>query len=100
MVANFAFIEMVEQHVVKKPISVLVSDAIAGTFSVIDMIDVVDCAIKANKDTRLSREEVGEELIKKGVIHFTKTYVDLLTFAITGEKELKPKMVKKTDKKK
>lgn len=95
MVANFAFIEMVEIQVIKKPISQLVNEAISGNFAVSNLIDVIVCGLKANKDSRLGRAEIGDEIIKRGVVNFVKTYIEILTFAITGETE--PKLTESTE---
>lgn len=90
LVANFGFIEAVEQSVIKKPIVQLLDEAITGRFSISEMISVFYCALKANKDTRLNKEQVGEAVVNAGSIHFVKTYIEILTFAITGEIEIKP----------
>lgn len=100
MVANFAFIEMVELQVVRKPISQLVSEAVSGSFSVSDLVDVITCGLKANRDTRLTRSEIGEEIVKRGMVNFVKTYIEILTFAITGETEPKLTEAREEDVKK
>lgn len=89
MAANFAFVEMVELQVIKKPISQLVNEAISGNFSVSNLVDVIACGLKANRDTRLTRSEIGEEIVKRGMVNFVQIYIQILTFAITGQAEPK-----------
>jgi hypothetical protein len=89
MLASFGFIEMVEQSVIKKPIVQLLDDALIGRFSIYEMVTVFYCALKANKDTRLTRDQIGEEVAKRGAVHFVKAYIELLTFSLTGATEIK-----------
>lgn len=89
MAANFAFIEMVERTVVKKPIIQLLDEVIGGKFSVYDVVDVIYCGLKANRDSRLDRSQVGDEVLKGGVMNFIQVYTELLTYAITGQTEVK-----------
>lgn len=90
MVANFGFIEMVEQSVIKKPIIQLLDEAINGRFHVTDMVSVFHLGLKAARDTRLTRDVIGNEVVKRGSANFMQTYIEMLTYAITGDVELKP----------
>lgn len=89
MAANFGFVEMVEQMVINKPIVQLLDEAINGRMKLTDLVNVIHIALKANKDTRLTRDAIGSEIIRVGSTKFMQTYIELLTYAITGDVELK-----------
>jgi len=90
MAANFGFVEMIEQTVIKKPVIQLLDEALSGKFHITDMVSVFFIGLKANKDTRLTREQIGTEVVKLGSANFMQTYIEMLTCSITGSTELKP----------
>lgn len=90
MLASFGFVEMVEQTVIKKPVIQLLDEALNGRFHITDMVAVFHIGMKANKDTRLTRDQIGNEIVKVGSAKFMQTYIEILTCSITGQAELKP----------
>jgi len=89
LAANFGFVEAIERSDIKKPIVVLLDEALQGKFNISDIVSVFYQGLRANRDTRLDRAAVGEEILKFGVVKFIQLYIEFLTFAISGSTELK-----------
>jgi hypothetical protein len=98
--ANFAFVEEIETRTIKKPIMALLNDALNGRQFISDMVSVIAAGLHANGDTRLSRAEIGEAVLKLGTARVIETYIQMLTFSITGETEVKTVDATEADKKK
>ena len=82
--SNFKTNEKLERQVLKKPIMKALNDAIEGIIYFGDVVDVIVAGLAANGDTRLSRDEVGEYIHKKGLNTFLPFYIQYLTFSLTG----------------
>lgn len=97
---SFFAIERLERSVFKRPIMAVLNEAINGGIYFHEVLDTILVGLSANKDTRFTRDEIGEEMASKGVLAYTEWYIRFLTFAVTGETEVKPEYVTDDDKKK
>lgn len=97
---NLGAVEDLEERVLKRPIIVALNDAMQGAVKVREIVDVIMVGLKANGDTRFKRDEVGEEVIRKGMAHYLELYIKYLTYAVTGEEEPETETVTEEDKKK
>jgi len=98
LVADFNFIETIELSTVRKPIFQLLDEALNGRMHLTDMVSVLHAGLKSNGDTRLSRAEIGNDVIAKGMANLVEFYIKFLTYAVTGNSQ--PKVEENLDKKK
>jgi len=82
---NFELIERLERHVLNRAIFSALHDAMNGDILFTEIVDVIHAGMKAAKDARLSRNDLGEALHKDGFQNHIAWYVDFLTYALTGE---------------
>lgn len=85
--ANFDAIERLEGSVFKGPIITKLQEAVQGRASFKDVAGLIHTGLVCNKDTRLSREEVGAAVFEGGLVNFLPVYIDFLTYCITGGQE-------------
>ena len=81
---NFGVVEHLERRLFEKPILIVLNDAIQGNIFFHQVIDTIQCGLHANKDTRLTREEIGVYVQEKGIMSFLEWYISFLTYAVTG----------------
>ena len=97
--ANFGVVEKLERQLFKRPILSVLNGALNGDIYISDIVDVIDISLRANKDTRLTREEIGQEVTQKGAITYTEWYLKYLTYLITGDDSSEPDAVDLSKKK-
>ena len=85
---TFRAIETLEKKILNRGIVRTLSEFISGDISFSDVVNIIHVGLAANKDTRLSVEEIGDELIFNGGFDdAVQVCIELLTFAITGGKQ-------------
>lgn len=84
MKANFACIEALETQILHKGMFETLTDAIQNRAKFTDIAAVIHAGLAANKDTRLSRQEVGQALLEGGLVKYMEVYIEFLTYCITG----------------
>lgn len=82
--ANFGCIEALETQILQKGIFETLTDAMQNKGRFSDIVAVIHVGLVANKDTRLSRAEVGQAILDGGLVNFMETYIEFLTYCITG----------------
>jgi hypothetical protein len=87
MRASFDAVEMLEGNGLKRPILEALADGINGKWAISDMATVFYAGFVANKDTRLTRADVGNALLDEGPSKFFPLYLEFLTYFITGGKD-------------
>lgn len=85
---NFSVVERLERQVFKRPIMEVLNSSINGAINITEIVDTIYVGLEANKDTRLSRDEIGQEVMQKGAVNFVEWYLQFLTYAITGQVDL------------
>jgi len=96
---NFGVVERLERNIFKRPIVSVLNEALNENIYFSEVVDTLSLALKANGDTRLSRDELGESVRKRGLIHYYAWYISFLTYAITGGQELETEEVEDSKKK-
>lgn len=84
MKANFACIEALETQILNKGIFEALTDAIQNRGRFSDIAAVIHAGLVANKDTRLTRQEVGQALLEGGLVKYMEVYIEFLTYCVTG----------------
>ena len=87
--ANFDAIERLEGGLFNKPIVEKLYEAGQGRVAFRDVVTLIDIGLQANKDTRLSRNQIGEAVLKAGMANYIKVYIEYLTYCINGGQEAK-----------
>lgn len=87
--SSFDVIEKLETQVLNKGIFETLQQAMANKAKFSDMVSVIHQGLVAAKDTRLSRAEVGAAMVDAGMVTFMQTYIEFLTYCITGGREAK-----------
>jgi len=82
--ATFGAIERLEESGV--PILKRLYDATSIAPRFVDIVDVIWYGLAGNKDTRLTRDQIGEAVLAEGLDKFAPVYIKFLTYCITGEK--------------
>ena len=86
--ATFGAIEKLEGGMLPKSIMETLQSVMAGKVTFNDVVSVFMVGIEAfNNDTRMTRQQVGEAIFADGLVHHAKTYMEYLTYCITGGKE-------------
>lgn len=85
---TFGVIENLERVHFERPVISVLNDALNGKIFVINVVDAVMEGLHANKDTRFDRNDIGEEIIKRGMDEFIAWFIIFLTYAISGDKSL------------
>lgn len=86
---NFDAIERLEGGLFSKPIVEKLYEAAQGRVAFRDVVTLIDVGLQAAKDTRLSRNQIGEAVLGAGMANYIKTYIDYLTYCINGGQEAK-----------
>ena len=73
--------EIFGMAITKKLTNIVVNEDI----SIFDITHTIKVALEANGDSRLSFEEIGNDVILQGVDKFSEWYITFLTYAITGK---------------
>lgn len=87
---DFGVVEKLERQVYMRPIMEVLNEAINGKIQITEIVDTIRVGLEANKDTRLSRTEIGQEVLTRGAVTFIEWYLQFLTYAITGKVDLEP----------
>lgn len=87
MKASFDAVEMIEAKTGKSVIELL-NKAAAMSFSIGDIATVFHCGLAANKDTRMTRKEIGQAITEKGVAKYTELYATFLANFVNGGEEV------------
>lgn len=82
--ANFGCIEALETQILQKGIFETLTDAMQNKGRFYDIAAVIHAGLVANKDTRLTRAEVGQAILEGGLVNYMETYIEFLTYCITG----------------
>jgi hypothetical protein len=86
---SFGAVERLESiHFKPRSIMQVLNDAVNGNFYLNDVVNVIYEGLKANGDTRISYNEIGEEVIKNGMVNYASTIVEFLTYGISGETDI------------
>jgi hypothetical protein len=89
MRATFEAIERLEGGLLRKTIVETLSDMGRGIVRVGELASVIHTGLACNKDTRLTRSEIGEELVRDGIAKHLPTVINYLSYLITGGQEAK-----------
>ena len=84
MKANFACIESLETKILNKGIFETLTEAMQNKGKFSDIVSVIQAGLAANKDTRLTRTEIGDAIMQAGLIQYMEVYIEFLTYCITG----------------
>lgn len=88
--ATFGAVEKLEGGLLGKTIFEALNDAMNGRVRYADVISVIMVGLEAfNRDTRMTREEIGNAVFAVGLTDFLATHIEFLTYCLTGGK--KPK---------
>lgn len=85
---TFGAVEALEGAIIKRPLISLLNDALVGNIFFLHVLEVVIQGLKANGDTRFTREEIGQEMLDKGLDTFIPFFIEFLTYASVGSKAL------------
>lgn len=85
--ANFDAIERLETEVFKDGIFVALTSAVQGKPRISDIVSVIYIGLICNKDTRLSRAQVGQAITEEGIVKFAEVYISFLNYCVTGGQE-------------
>lgn len=86
---NFLVIEKLERQVLKRPILQALNEAETGGVYISDVVGVIHAGLEGARDTRLTRNEIGQYVTEKGMSNFLEFYLKFLTYALIGDSELK-----------
>jgi hypothetical protein len=102
LVCNFNLIIHLERNVFGRPLLQVLEELLEQKYYMHEMVSTFYAALKENKDTRLSYEEIGSEIMEKGQINYLAPYITMITYAATGQtpEDLEVEESPKTDKKK
>lgn len=86
LIANFLFIEMLERRTLKKPILKILLEAQEGLLGMSDVAEILHAGLLANRDTRLTKNEIGQLIFGNypGMFAFC---VEMLAYSIGAEQE-------------
>lgn len=77
--------ERIEQQIMRRPLIRLLKEAVSGEFYVTDLYRFFYEAVRENKDTRLSYEQIAQGILESGgADKFLPLYTEMLTYALTG----------------
>lgn len=82
--ATFGAIEKLEEQGI--PVLKRLYDASSVAPRFVDVVDVIWYGLAGNKDTRLTREQIGEAVLSEGLDKFAPVYIKFLTYCVTGDK--------------
>lgn len=99
MKMDYGVIEKLERQILNRPLLVILESALNGVVSISDVTEVLWQCMQRAKDTRLSRVQLGEKLVKNGIANFFDDYINVLNYAITGEMEVKTEPAAESKKK-
>ncbi len=85
---NFGAVEALEGAIIKRPLIALLNDALTGNIFFLHVLETVIQGLKSNGDTRMTREEIGQEMLEKGLDTFIPFFIEFLTYASVGSKKL------------
>lgn len=85
---TFGVIERLEAHVLKKPIILALNEALNGNVYITDIVNTILEGLKANGDTRFTRDQIGDDVMKNGIASYVEFYISFLTYAVSGDKGL------------
>lgn len=88
MKCTFSVIDALENQVFNRPIILVLNDALMGSISITNIVDVIIEGLNANGDTRFDRKEIGEQIVKNGADSYIPLFINFLTYAISGDKPL------------
>ena len=88
MCVNFGFIEAIEGRTPRRPIMALLNEAMIGEAFHTDIIEAFYLGLRSNNDKRLSLKEIGDAVVTGGIGNYYKLYLNMLTYALTGNTEL------------
>jgi len=85
LVANFGVVEKLERQVLKRPIiRVLEGAANNNEIYFHEVVEAIMTGLAANRDTRFTRDQIGEYVFKKGLSNFVTFYIEYLAMCLTG----------------
>ena len=98
---DFGATEMLQNNVFKRPIMAVLNKTLedGGAVSHGDIADVIMVGFARNKDSRLTRDQVGKEIFEKGIVNFIGLYVKVLNYMVTGNSKSEPEPISEDDKK-
>lgn len=82
--ATFGAIEKLEENGLSILKRLYDASTIAPKF--VDVVDVIWYGLAGNRDTRLTREQIGEAILAEGLDKFAPVYIKFLTYCVTGDK--------------
>ena len=81
---TFGLVERLEKRIFQRPIFDLLNEASQGRFYLSDVASLVHEGLVENGDKRLSRDQIGQEIMEKGLVNFAPTFVNILAYALNG----------------
>lgn len=85
---NFGVVEALERAVFKRPITKVIDEIVNGEVYISELCDTILTGLKANNDTRFTRDQIGEEIQKRGIGKYAAFYLDYLSYSVFGEDAL------------
>lgn len=87
---TFRAIETLEKKTLNRGIVRTLSQLAQGDISFSDVVGIIHVGLAANKDTRMSADDIGDDIISNGTFGQAVTVAtEFLTFAITGGQQSK-----------
>lgn len=59
---------------------------VGGTYGFNQVATIIDEALRGNKDDRLTREQIGEDLVEQGLAKFLPPVIELIGMGFKGTK--------------
>lgn len=97
---DFNVVDKLERQIFKRPIMLVLTEAVRGQTFFGDVVDTIHAGLEANGGTSLKRNDIGAYVHSKGLDKYIEWYIKYLTYAITGEEEPEIDETAEDDKKK
>lgn len=82
---TFGVVEDLESFYFKRPLVEVLNDSVNGKIYLKDVVDLIYCGLHANKDTRFSRDQIGEYILTEGLINYKGVFETCLTYSVSGK---------------
>ena len=92
---TFGVIEELEKNIYRRPVVAVLNEAIQGHIYTSEVVDTILEGLKGNRDTRFNREDIGQEILEKGIDEYVELFINFLTYAVSGDKSLEVSKSKK-----
>lgn len=81
---TFGLVERLERRILNRPLFDLLQEAASQRFYISDIATVIHEGLAENGDKRLSKDQVGQEIMERGVTTFAEVYVNIIVYALNG----------------